>query len=330
MGFFSELYKKFDIYSLTFPLRYKKEKEFKTNLGSIFGIISFILFIMIIILFYRKITIHSYFTLIESTLMNSYQEYDLNNIPLIISLIGKNGDLMEYDPKLFSFKLTYEQTYYNSTLRNSYHDTEIIPLNPCDNDTNYNKYKNYFEDNFYSSKQICVSYNKTFIIKGKFGDKNYSSLKFEMNICNENINDCYSKTEIVNKLKESYIIFGYLENIIDNYDYHNPIKLKKKAEIFPINPFFTKKYQISYSKVSYISDDGFIFNNNTIYNFYEYSNLNFDFEINLNNNLSEIYQLFSLNLISTENSKIYKRYYYKFKDTLAEMSTWIKILYEIL
>ena len=27
-----------------------------------------------------------------------------------------------------------------------------------------------------------------------------------MNICNENINDCYSKTEIVNKLKESYII----------------------------------------------------------------------------------------------------------------------------
>ena len=33
MGFFYELYKIFDIYSLTFPLRYKKEKEFKTNLG---------------------------------------------------------------------------------------------------------------------------------------------------------------------------------------------------------------------------------------------------------------------------------------------------------
>ncbi len=324
MGFFSELYRNLDLYSISFPLRYKKEKEFKTNFGSIFGIISFILFFVIFILFFRSIIIHSNFTLVESTLVDSNEEYDLKDIPLIIGILGKNGEFLEYDPKLFSFSLIYVKTFYNSTLNSNYYDFEIIPLNSCDNDTNYNKYKNYFKDNIYNNKQFCVSYNKTFIIKGKYGDHNFSYLNFEMNICNENINDCYSKQDIYNKLYGSSIVFGYLENNIDNYDYHKPIKLKRKAQFFPINPYFSKNYQISFTKVSYISDDGLIFHNNTVFNFYEYSNLNFDFD-----NLNEKYQLFSLTLISTENSIIYKRKYLKFKDILADLSIWIKILFEI-
>ena len=328
MGFFSELYRNLDIYSISFPLRYKKEKEFKTNFGSIFGIISFILFFIIFILFYRSIVIHSNFTLVESTLMDSNEEYDLKDVPLIIGLIGKNGDFLEYDPKSFSFSLMYIKNFHNSILNYDYNN-EIIPLNSCDNDTNYNKYKNYFMDNIYSNKQFCVSSNKTFIIKGKYGDNTFSYLNFEMNICNENTNDCYSKEEIFNKLYGSSIMFGYLENIIDNYDYHRPIKMKRRAQFFPINPYFSKHYQISFSKVSYISDDGLIFHNNTVFNFYEYSNLNFDLETNVYQNINETYQLFTLSLISTENSIIYKRNYFKFKDILADLSTWIKILFEI-
>ena len=329
MGFFSDLYRNLDLYSISFPLRYKKEKEFKTNFGSIFGIISFIIFFIILILFYRSIIIHSNFTLVESTLMDSNEEYDLKDVPLIIGIIGKNGEFLDYDPKLFSFRLTYVKTFHNSILKSKYYDFEIIPLNSCDNDTNYNKYKNYFKDNIYSYKQFCVSYNKTFIIKGKYGDHNFSYLNFEMNICNENINDCYSKEEIYNKLYGSSIVFGYLETIIDNYDYHKPIKLKRRAQFFPITPYFSKNYQISFTKVSYISDDGLIFHNNTVFNFYEYSHLNFDLETNVIQNVNETFQLFTLTLISTENSIIYKRIYFKFKNILADLSTWIKILFEI-
>ena len=328
MGFFSELYRELDLYSISFPLRYKKEKEFKTNFGSIFGILSFILFFIIFILFYRSIITYSNFTLVESTLMDSNDEYDLKDVPIIIGLIGKNGDFLEYDPKLYSFSLLYVHEYHNATLT-KYHNIEIIPLNLCDNDTNYNKYKNYFKENIYSNKQLCASYNKTLVIKGKYGDNNYSYLNFEMNICNENINDCYSKEDIYNKLYGSSIVFGYLENIIDNYDYHKPIKLKRRAHFFPINPFLSKNYQISFSKVTYISDDGIIFQNNTIFTFYEYSNLYFDFETNTMNNTNKTNQLFTLSLLSTENSIIYKRYYFKFKDILADLSTWIKLLYQI-
>ena len=331
MSFMNELYLNLDIYSIPFSLRFKKEKVYQSNFGSIFGIISFLIFFLIIFIFFNTILKREYFHFTQSTEMNNNEEFRLNEELILVGLINGKGEFIEQNPKLFTLELTYEERNIAPKDMKYFHNKTKISLIKCHNDEKFIRYINYFDNSSNSYNFLCISYNKSLKIRGNYGDKNYSNLNLEIKICNQKVNSlCYSEEEIYKKLNNSFIVIGFLEKIIDNYDYSNPIKLKKKAEFFPVSPFLIKSYYISYTKVKYESDNGLIFKNKTIYNFYQYNYKNSDFElIHVNeNNSSQI--LFSLTLISTEETLIYKREYYKIKDILANITTWIKLVYEIL
>ncbi len=198
---------------------------------------------------------------------------------------------------------------------------EEINVTQC----NYNELiKNYPLINSLIEKELvdllyCIDTSKEINIFGNIGNKEISSLSINLFKCinTSEINTCSNSEDINNSLLNSYFFFGYLEQNIDNYNYRYPISYTLKYEIIQLTTSILKKYNYYFSKIEFVSDDGFLFENIRNFTFFNYDSSSID--ISIPNNLFSLLdpQFGSLSFYTNNKITKIKRNYRKLSDGIA-------------
>jgi len=255
-----EVLESINLFKLNFYLNYKGKEDYSTSIGIILSIISYLIGIFSIFYF-------SFQTLDKNNYnINSYKTYSENdntinmtNLPLVLGIYNSNN-LIEIDESYFTFNVIKEK--YN--LYNFFYEYENIELIKCnsslvDNDIiNQLPYENI-------SKLLCFPKNIDLSVYGHPNtlNNNISKITINLSLCNnENYNNqCKDKDTIYNLLKNSYIIFSFINYNAEHNDYKNPIKKIIFIEYFNLINDFINQYTLYFSPSTYYSYNGIIFDN---------------------------------------------------------------------
>ena len=126
--------------------------------------------------------------------------------------------------------------------------------------------------------------------------------------------------------ENAYLSIIYLAQSLDHYDVYNPIKEKFRSEIFSIVTSLVKRYYYYFLPGEYISDNGFIFNNISTFNFFEYDRLITDFVDNEDQEFYSGATVAEVCFSSIDKYITYERKYTKIQDSLGNIGGWIRII----
>ena len=167
-------------------------------------------------------------------------------------------------------------------------------------------------------------------MSGRWSDNihGYDILEFHVVKC-ENTSEsqnCKSEKEMEPFFQNAYLSIIYLAQSLDHYDVYNPIKEKFRSEIFSIVTSLVKRYYYYFLPGEYISDNGFIFNNVSSFDFFEYDRLITDFVDNEDQEFYSGATVAEVCFSSIDKYITYERKYTKIQDSLGNIGGWIRII----
>ena len=300
--------KTFDLFQTAIPISYKNNHIYKSNLGGILTIISFLIIFIYSLIEISILFDRSAFTIVSNEYHDLGGSIDFTLTPILLQLLDKTGNVMEYDIKLFSFSAIYNQFILENI------DGEIKRINKkinleiercdllkkifpaLDNFSNYNL-----------TKYMCIKPNQSLILFGISDDlnNNYKSLEIKINKCEGN--NCYN-SKIMEDLIENSIFtvsyLGYATNFTDNIIQKN-IVYKVYRKYVTLSHTLIKKINYGFNKCKLTLYDNMIISNKIEFDYFSYQNFFEDFFIpNISNNDSSLaYFNFNYNGLITEFKK---------------------------
>ena len=282
--------KTFDLFQISIPISYKNNYIYQSNLGGILTIISFLFIITYSLIKLSILFDRTSYTLTTNEYHDLGSSINLTSTPLLIQLLDKTGNVMEYDTKIFSFSASYIQTIIENINGVSKRITKQtnLEIERCD------KLKKIIPglDNFYEynlTQFMCIKPNQSIILYGIVDDLNndYKSLKITINKCRGN--NCYNSKIVENIMENSIFTVSYLgyvtgfssnligKNIINNV-YTKYVTLSENL---------IKKVTYGFDKCKLILYDNMINNNKVEYNYFSYHDFYSDYFIQ--NNTDSLY-----------------------------------------
>ena len=106
--------KTFDLFQITVPISYKNSQTYKSNIGGILTIIVFVITITYSLIKLGNLLERSAFTITSNQYQDAGGSINLTSTPILLQLLDKTGNELEYDTKLFYFNATYIQTIFEN------------------------------------------------------------------------------------------------------------------------------------------------------------------------------------------------------------------------
>ena len=309
--------RKFDLFQIYVPISYKNSYTYKSNLGGMLTIISFL-----IIIIYSLIKLSILFDRTTFTIqMNEYHDLggtvNLTSTPILLQVFDKTGNSMEYDTKLFSFSASYIHTAYenvNGEVKRRYKQT-ILEIERCD------KLRKFIPDldNFSGynlTKFMCIKPNQSLILYGLMDsiNSNYKILKITIDKCKGN--NCYNSKIIEDKMEYSIMtisILGYSTDFRSNIITKNLVN-KIYTKYITLSNSLVKKLTYGFDKCKLILYDNMVINNKIEYNYFNYQDLDEDY------------------FIQNKNDSLYSLayFYFTYSGSLVEYTKKINGLWSII
>lgn len=254
-------FKKLDFMGQEFSLELNSSRIYQTSKGAFFSLISILSISVIALMFGNE--------LFTRNNPNSSISYDrrkdfkilLNNIAIVFYLADSKGsDIMENSRDYFDIIITEHILNQNGV-----YTKKISPYKECKevvfNSTIQKPIKEIL--NKMNFNTICYNFDKDTYLKNNHPDFDSNSYSLDISFCRPNdINraqpclmneDFYSVLPVI-----AFQIGSYYE---DNLDYNDPVKFYFKSDFVLLSKGVNKKYSIHLSQNTYISDDGWIFEN---------------------------------------------------------------------
>ena len=329
-SFFNQI----DLYGLIFPLHYKRHKEFNTLCGiiltliTIFGILSVFLFFLVNVINKTDMTIIS-----NTEHLYNKKLFNFTNNPILIGYL-KDGGPAIIDSRIIKITLDKNDHYPDKDkdgIINIRRESTSIKLEKCDINIHFNDtYIKELIKEFEYEKYLCPVPGQNLSIGGRWSDNvhGYDMLEFHVIKCENTskIQNCKSEKEMDIYFENAYLSIIYLAQSLDHYDIHNPIKEKFRSEIFSIVTSLVKRYYYYFLPGEYISDNGFIFNNISSFEFFEYDRLITDFVDDEDQEFYSESTVAEVCFSSVDKFITYERKYAKIQDSLGNIGGWIKII----
>ena len=286
--FSTKIFKIFDLFNGPISIPFKQHYYYNTSVGGLLTLLIIIFFILYTTFNLKILFNKESYTIISNELDDSSDIIDFSEIPFGFTLTHENGTILEYDPKIYEFKiLDYEQYYYfNETNNNNYiFKSRNIEFDQCEKFLNYSKSFNIFVSRYKDNKLFCIKPNQNLKIYGKYGDiiHGFKGFRIYINKCDNKTNNCYDLNFINNKLASSKLFITYLGQDLGKFD--NPkhiIRQTLYSDILRFSTYITKKYYYTFKKLNYVINNK-ITDFKTNVPFFIYEKLIFDFDYDLNN-----------------------------------------------
>ena len=331
---FKKLFKTINIYGLPFSIRYKNRSTYTSKTGIILSIFSIAFFTGFIFYYFLQLINHSTFTVLQCNDKSKYHSINLTDIPVMFGFINTSSQYFSINEELFSLNV-----YIKTLIPNDSKGVEIIysriELENCSNSEYRKKYPAI--EKYDLSKFTCIKPNQSIILYGRYGDSTngFRSLNLFFGQCISE--ECLKKnlSEFNDVLYNSYLSVVYLSDVIENYNYTNPLIKEFRSETFQITPLSFKKYIYYFSSLVYMSNNGLMFNKYKNYSSFIFDHIHLDF-VGRNNTDSVMTfdnQLFSMIFQFTFSSAdypiIYYREYLKIQDIFSKIGGFIDFVYII-
>ena len=330
-----QIFNNINFYGMPFSIRYKNKSLYTSTIGIILSLISILIFTGLIIYYFSDLITHSSFSVLIYNEKSKLNSINLSNTPIMLGFLDLNLNLMLINQEIFSLSVWIKSLKIKNQKQFSFY--KRIELEICNNSIYIEKYPEMKK--FDLSKYYCLKPNQKIELNGKEGDliNGYNSLNFFFGYCisdnclinnNSNLENEYNKI-----LNGTYLSIIYLSDIIDHYNYKKPIYQKLKNELYLISKFSYKTFSYFFTSLTYVSDDGIIFNNIKYYTsfFFDYLNLDFSEKNNTFNQMSfdkkNYTMIFKLSFSCTEFPIIYHRIYLKIQDIISKIGGSINFIF---
>ena len=335
-GKFRKLLNKVDLYGLSFPLRYKAHHEYNTLCGVTLSLLTILIITIVVLIFFVNTMQRSSVSVIH----NSEQLYDkkilnFSRVPLLIGFINDGGRPVEIDPKYIKITLDKNDHYPEKNKEGIMHlrrESTSIKLEYCDLNKHFNNDSEIIKmiNEFEYDKYLCVVPGQNLSIAGRFGDSihGYDMLEIHLIKCENTstYNECATSEEMETFYTNSYMSILYLSEALEHHDSKNPIRKTFRSEVFMIVSNSVKRYYYYFAPGEYISDNGFVFQSNESFEFFEYQNTQLDFVDEEDQSYYSGQTLIEVSFSSVDKFVTYERSYSKIQDSLGNIGGWIRII----
>ena len=275
--FFSIL-KSINIYGMPFSIRYKNKSTYVSGIGIILSLISFIIIFSLFLYYFLQLINHTSFTILNNNDKSKEYSIDLSNIPIMFGLIDINSKLIQINQEFLNISVWTKNLI---PINNSYANITFtrIEVENCNESIYQNKYPDMKKYDL--SKYLCIKSNQKIELNGRYGDSinGFNSIIIYFSVCVSE--ECLNKTNNLKDLDNitygSYFSIHYLSQSIDHYNYKEPLINNFRSENFEVTPFAHKKFIYFYSSMTYISNNGILFDNNKNYTSFMFDHLHLDF-----------------------------------------------------
>ncbi len=246
----NDFFQTINIYGLPFPLRYKKSEKYTTFSGIFLTLLTFILVIVIVIMYSLDFINRTGFSLMTNFIpLNKKTLFDFSKTPFMIGFVNWQRRYQSLNSSYLS--LTFDRNVHNIFINDQgvYEMKRIstsIILQKCDPKIHFIQ-NNSFMYEFDYTKFLCALPGQNLSFGGRFGDNinGYDILEIHLNKCENSSNNlfyCKSNEEIDEYIKNSYLEIIYLSQTIEHNNYKNPIVDFVRNELYVVTKKITKRY----------------------------------------------------------------------------------------
>ena len=334
----NDFFQTINIYGLPFPLRYKKSEKYTTFSGIFLTLLTFILVIVIVIMYSLDFINRTGFSLMTNFIpLNKKTLFDFSKTPFMIGFVNWQRRYQSLNSSYLS--LTFDRNVHNIFINDQgvYEMKRIstsIILQKCDPKIHFIQ-NNSFMYEFDYTKFLCALPGQNLSFGGRFGDNinGYDILEIHLNKC-ENSSDnnsiiCESEENIYNYINNSYLEIIFLTEITEHNNYANPIIKYVRNELYVIAKGVTKRYYHYFTIGSYISDNGLFFKKNHFFELFETDYTRLDFVKEEDQEYYSSSALLEVVLTCTDKKKVYTRTYVKIQDVMRNIGGFIDLIYLI-
>ena len=319
-----EIIKYFDFLSQQIGFEYMGSTKYQGLIGGLYSLIVIVITIVIGAMFSKDV----YFR--ESPIVLDYKEpveinpIYLKNFPIIISVADeRNSILKNYKDYL---NITLVEFFIPEDLKNIKRNIYTNPIVPC-NASNYDvsdEIKSLFLPDFSDKGIYCLNdFTGEMHFKNSFASNNstFINIRIQPN-CNSETHKC--PEELKSYINYIAISIGYVVGYTNSNNYSNPLKYDFIVHNYQLSYGINKRVIFDIIKNNYISDNGWILNNDYIYSYNSLDTYNFD--VSLNNVCLEDDFLFWFTFTSPLLIKKTKRNYLKVQDLIANVGGFYSII----
>ena len=324
-----------DLYGLTFPLRYRRHKEYNTLCGITLSLITIIGMSAVILFFIIQNFKRTEMTIISNTKhLYGKKLFDFSKDPFLIGYVNNDGRAVKIDPTYLTITLDKNDHYADKNengIIDLRRESTPIKLEYCKIDVHLNgsHIKEMIKE-FEYENYLCPIPGQNLSIGGRWGDHvhGYDMLEFHVIRCENNsqVQNCRTPEEMEIFFKNSYFSVIYLAQSLDHYDVINPIKKKFRSEIFLIVTQLVKRYYYYFIPGEYISDNGVLLNNIKTFDFFQYDRVVIDFVDKEDQDYYSGATIAEVCFSSIDKFVTYERKFSKIQDSLGNIGGWIRII----
>ena len=324
-----------DLYGLTFPLRYRRHKEYNTLCGITLSLITIIGMSAVILFFIIQNFKRTEMTIISNTKhLYGKKLFDFSKDPFLIGYVNNDGRAVKIDPTYLTITLDKNDHYADKNengIIDLRRESTPIKLEYCKIDVHLkgSHIKEMIKE-FEYENYLCPIPGQNLSIGGRWGDHvhGYDMLEFHVIRCENNsqVQNCRTPEEMEIFFKNSYFSVIYLAQSLDHYDVINPIKKKFRSEIFLIVTQLVKRYYYYFIPGEYISDNGVLLNNIKTFDFFQYDRVVIDFVDKEDQDYYSGATIAEVCFSSIDKFVTYERKFSKIQDSLGNIGGWIRII----
>ena len=309
-----------------FTFNEKGETTYKTIIGGIISFLSIFGSCGLCIYFLLKFFDRNEASVVHSTQTDIYINNSISHkMPILLRLSDTNSKTFDNPEKIYNItlKVWHGGSNDSTTLLQTYEDVE---MEKCDINKHFNgEFKKIINDIDNINTYFCPiqrNYNQT--LYGIYGSiYPFSYYSFTIRFCKNSTenNLCYPLEYSVNLLQESYLDVIIIDYTLDSLNIKNTGTMTLLKERFMISSTMFKRIWFYLENIKFLTDDGYIFQNNKIDNFHRYNSVRFDVD---SRDTINVYYFATLTILNTSQTSHYFKSYSKIQDYIAIMGGIIK------
>jgi len=330
-------FKKLDIFGNLFNFTVNREEKFKTNLGAIFSIFTFLVIVVTCILFgkdfYNRTNPK---VLSQKTVPEKYSQINLTNKKLTFSwrIEDENGfEVLDFKgilyPALIYTNMALNPVSKSMDFAEPMKNIQIKRCNETQNEKDFDHFRN--PDMWY-----CADFDSDLLNFGGYWDGDFVSyFMFNLNVCNrdhtgERTSECGKFEDLKRLLDRRIFLTVNLPSVFFDFtDYQDPMKIEYKTYDSHITRNLLRSDYCFFNFPVIKDDRGWIFSdyNEETYMSYDYCERNYflKFDEDYFNEASDDI-VYGMDLYLGKSFPFYIRTFMKFQDLAAIVGGFVKII----
>ena len=269
---------KLDFLSPSPAFKIKQNDKFKTFIGGSVSLLTYLLIFAVGGYFVSQMFTKVNKTITYNVMPSSNVSRNMSAMPYMIML--QNNFFYPFENESRTY---FIHTEIWTTKRNNESGVSttrvVVYQEPCDINKHFGEYKDYFSEVAWLKNYYCpVPGQNSLNLFGLYGSKgDYSYLSHYISKCqngsiyNGNVSNCYDVNTLNSAMQNSFVSFKFLEYSMDHNNINSPGTLTLRSEAMPVSTTIFKREWFYVRQIFYTTDQGFIFEDNQIQEYYKVS-----------------------------------------------------------